>query len=351
LVAEARQQIRRTRNYSIPLELIIEILIFIAVFMASAFVFEGAIASIGMIPLIFTSETFIETMETAVASGQYDLSMENIMEISEALMSSPAMVILTLFATLGAIIAVFLYCRLIEKRRLSTLGFTRGHAVREYLVGALIGCLLFSLAILICLLTNTLTFEGLTLGSLGILVLFFFGFLIQGLSEEVMCRGYFMVSLARKQSLAVAVLVSSSAFGALHLFNTAVQPLAILNIILFGCLAGVYMLKRGNIWGVAAMHSLWNFVQGNIYGIHVSGMEEMPSLLSFSPTEAGTLINGGAFGLEGGLAVTIVLVVALLIALLMKASNPAPQVMPIDGAQAQVVIMPGSQPLPHTTQK
>jgi membrane protease YdiL (CAAX protease family) len=346
MIAEARQQTRWKRNLSQPVELIIEILIFTVVFLVSATLLQGIITAIGMIPLLATNESFLAAVGTAAANGQGTIDFATASQIAVQIMSDPRIVVVSLFATAGTIIGVIIYCRAVEKRRLTTMGFRRDHALREYLVGALIGCVLFSLVVLVCCVLGTLTYEGLASGSLGLLALFLLGFMVQGLSEEVLCRGYFMISLARKQSLVTAIVVSSCFFGALHLFNSGVHLLAVANVILFGCAVAVYMIKRGNIWGAAAIHSVWNFVQGNIYGTQVSGLEKMPSLFSFSASEGGALINGGAFGLEGGLATTIVLLAALLIALFMKSSDTAPQVMPISDGSAQVVVVPGAQPLP-----
>jgi hypothetical protein len=147
--------------------------------------------------------------------------------------------------------------------------------------------------------------------------------MIQGMNEELLCRGYFMVSLARRQHLAVAVVISSVAFGLLHLPNANVSWLAVLNIVLFGCLMGFYILKRGNIWGAGAIHTAWNFAQGNVFGISVSGMAPMPSVFSFAPTGSGDLIGGGAFGIEGGLAATIVLLVGTVLVLFLKNARAA----------------------------
>lgn len=229
------------------------------------------------------------------------------------------------------------------------MGLRRGRIAREYLLGLVIGLVMLTAAVGIGIITKTLTYEGLAHGSTVLLAFFFLGFLVQGFSEELLCRGYFLVSLARKQSLIVAVIVSSSAFGALHLLNDGAQPLAIFNVILFGCFAGVYLLKRGNIWGVAAIHSMWNFAQGNLYGIRVSGMDKMESVFTFDAPQAGELINGGVFGLEGGLAVTIVLVIALIIALLMKSIDPAPKIVAVEGGTSSVVVLPGKHPFPQPT--
>lgn len=67
------------------------------------------------------------------------------------------------------------------------------------------------------------------------------------------------------------------------------------------------LVKCENIWVVGAFHSLWNFAQGNIYGIQVSGNSLQPAILNSSNVKGHGLINGAGFGLEGGLGVTLVL--------------------------------------------
>ena len=96
-------------------------------------------------------------------------------------------------------------------------------------------------------------------------------------------------------------------FAMRHLGNDGVSPLALINLTLFGIFASVYFIKSGNIWGIGAFHSIWNLAQGNFYGIRVSGIVTTCSVLASSPVEGRSLINGGSFGLEGGLAVTVVL--------------------------------------------
>jgi membrane protease YdiL (CAAX protease family) len=106
-------------------------------------------------------------------------------------------------------------------------------------------------------------------------------------------------------------------FSLLHLGNPGVTVIALVNIFLFGLFASLLTLRRGSIWMVGALHSMWNFAQGNLFGIPVSGLVGCPSPLV---TEMGegkwqALVGGGAFGLEGGLAVTAVLAVACAIVL------------------------------------
>lgn len=82
---------------------------------------------------------------------------------------------------------------------------------------------------------------------------------------------------------------------------------------------------------------MWNFAQGNIFGISVSGMDMMGSVFSFAPTNEGELINGGTFGLEGGLAVTIVLILATIAVLLVKVKPVTLQTQEAEDIEAQDV--------------
>ena len=64
----------------------------------------------------------------------------------------------------------------------------------------------------------------------------------------------------------------------------------------------------------SAMHTAWNLTQGNIYGLQVSGNDAANSVFTaVYDKNASSLITGGAFGPEGGLATTAVAVVCLII--------------------------------------
>ncbi len=225
------------------------------------------------------------------------------------------LMLVSLYSTIFITVITVMFCLLLQKRRLPSLGFRGRHALREYLLGGLIGAALFAAAVGICACFGAIRLEvSPSALPMGAWLLFFFGFLIQGMSEEVLCRGYFMPSVARRNPVWLAVLLNSLLFSLLHIFNSGVTALALLNIFLFGVLLSVYVLRRGDLWGACAMHSIWNFVQGNVFGVSVSGTGTGPSLLhaTFTGSE---LWTGGAFGLEGGLAVTLALATGLAVLL------------------------------------
>ena len=227
--------------------------------------------------------------------------------------------LIQLFSTVAPIAGVLFYCLWVERRSLLSLGFTGRGAVREYAVGVIGGVALFGGAVLFCVLTGAVTVQvPAQAPSWGTLVLFLGGFLIQGMSEELLCRSYLMVSLSRGWPIWVCAVLNSLLFSMLHLGNNNVSVIALINIFLFGMFASMLTLRRGSIWMAGAIHSLWNFAQGNLFGIPVSGIDGLPSPLVSTP-EGGfwkELLNGGAFGLEGGLAVTAVLLAGCAIVLL-----------------------------------
>ena len=241
---------------------------------------------------------------------------ENIIDVSKiidfATNTPQDIIISSLYCTALATIVIVIYCRFIERRSLYSMGFTKDKALVEYIKGLGIGFLMFSLAVGIAYILGGLEFNGFNSNlQFNIILIFLGGFLIQGMNEEIVFRGYLMVSLSNRTSLIVAIMINSVMFSLLHLLNPGVTLLAIINIILFGVFASVYVLKTNNIWGACAIHSIWNFVQGNFYGFEVSGLNTNNSILSFTVLSKSSLINGGSFGMEGGLAVTIVLLASI----------------------------------------
>ncbi|MDE6387259.1 MAG: CPBP family intramembrane metalloprotease [Lachnospiraceae bacterium] len=285
----------------------LEILVFIAVFLV------GGIAQIlCMLPIEMLLLSQNEMYQTALEAGDVEGATAAAMQIA----ASDLYMVASLAATIGMTAVTIAFCRFIQKRRLEAIGFTKQRAGKDYLIGFGMGFVLFSAAVLLCVLTGALKIDGFSgTFNIGIFVFFTIGFMLQGMSEEVICRGYLMVSIGRRYSMWVAILSNSLIFASLHLFNNGISVLAFINLALYGIFASLYFIERGNIWGVAAFHSVWNLVQGNFWGLRVSGMTAECSVFRSTLADNRDIINGGAFGPEGGLAVTIVLAVGIVVLL------------------------------------
>lgn len=284
---------------------ILEILIFIAVFFVCNMAMVMLIMPVEFV-MMFTDKNYLD----AAKSGNQEL----IQEATAKIISGDVMTITMLVAEIAMIGIALLFCKLIQKRKMATVGFFKKDMFKEYLLGLVVGFAMFSFAVLIAVMTGAIKFNGISeTCSIGLFLLYAFGFMIQGMAEEVLCRGYFMVSYARKHSVAAAIIANSLVFAALHLGNSGIDVLSFINLTLFGIFASVYFVRRGSLWGIGALHSIWNLVQGNFYGIRVSGMVLSNSILDSTIVEGKELFNGGAFGLEGSISVTIILVVATVI--------------------------------------
>ena len=304
-----------TKQAKPGLHWILEILVFVAVFLVATIAETLVVACIGLIVMI---------ADPSMMNGLFEISLSGVAD--EATLEAFAnqlterILLPSLYATVVLILFVLLFCKTIQNRKMPSLGFRKKGAVPEYLFGLVIGAGMFALAALVAGKSITITWNK---ASVSLIVVYFLAFVIQGMSEEVLCRGYFMMSLARRSNIALAILVNSIAFGLLHLSNNGFTLLAFCNIVLFGIFSSIWFVKRGNIWGVAAEHTAWNFVQGCVFGISVSGMPKNPSFMqtTLASGKAAELWNGGSFGLEGGLAVTIVLFVFCVLALLVPAKK------------------------------
>jgi membrane protease YdiL (CAAX protease family) len=122
--------------------------------------------------------------------------------------------------------------------------------------------------------------------------------------EELAVRGVLQRLLAEGIGGPGALTVSALVFGALHSWNPAATPLSIASIVAAGLLLGAAFELTGRLWFAMGLHFAWNFMQGGVFGIPVSG-HPLPGWLS-SQVMCATALSGGAFGVEGSVLAVIV---------------------------------------------
>jgi uncharacterized protein len=209
------------------------------------------------------------------------------------------------------ILVLLIWLHFYEKRSFRSLGFPKESSLKNYSLGLLIGIIMFSGLIAIVSITGYYTWENgknLLQGSTMFFPVFiaFLGYFIQGATEEIIFRGWLMNVIGARYKPWMGIAISSILFGLLHGLNPNMSILALINLVLFGLFLALYALHQGNLWGVCAWHSIWNWLQGNFFGLEVSGNSESPTILNLK--EIGPdWFTGGNFGPEGGLACTIVL--------------------------------------------
>lgn len=251
-----------------------------------------------------------------IADTSFVIVIEEILAITDEVTIS----FLYLYWQIVVVILCALVARFIQHR---TLGFKASNAVRQYLCGCAIGAGMITAVVFAGIMTKAFSFQGLSPWLDGRLILLFLGgYVIQGMAEEVLCRGYILLTIARKNKVWSAVVFSSLIFAFMHSNNTGFGIIPVINLFLFAVFESIYFLKTENIWGISAIHTTWNFVQGCVFGFGVSGEALMPSILRFSCSDI-VILSGGQFGPEGGLVVTFVMAVSTVLLLCVKKQTPS----------------------------
>ena len=268
-------------------------------FVAAIYTIEQILVTIPLIPIMAT-----EVWKSIDSGEGFD---------AVALMSDPKITVIGLYGTITCVLATLFFACKLEKMPLHCLGMKKKSFLWRYPAGLLAGFASMSGAVFLCKALGGLNIIPGNFSPLLTVVLVF-GWVIQGFSEELLCRGYLMVSLGKRYPAYVGVIVNSLVFAFLHSLNPGLSILALVNLFLFGIFASLVFLVSENIWLIAAFHTIWNLAQGNIYGVLVSGSPVITSVVSCEMAPDKDFITGGAFGLEGGICVTAVYLIGIVTA-------------------------------------
>ena len=126
-------------------------------------------------------------------------------------------------------------------------------------------------------------------------------FLLVGVCEEVIFRGILFRMIDDRWNTFVALIISALVFGGAHMLNPGADWWSSLAIAIeAGLLLGAAYKYSETLWLPIGIHWGWNFFQGNIFGIEVSGSDAGESL--FIPEISGPdILTGGAFGAEASI--------------------------------------------------
>lgn len=214
----------------------------------------------------------------------------------------------------GGWLAALILLKYLDKRPMQSLGLgMHPTAWRELIWGLLIGFGLLSMTVglpwvlgwIEIKMNPELSAEYLMYGFfLNVLV-----FIMVAFNEEILFRGYIFQAFAEGTNRWIALIVLSSLFGLAHAGNPNASLFPIINIILAGVLLSLAYLQTRSLWMPVGIHLTWNFSEGYLYGLPVSGTSVYKPL-----TESRMLdmdwITGGSFGPEGGAACTIMCIFA-----------------------------------------
>lgn len=232
-----------------------------------------------------------------------------------------------IYGVIGFGVATIVVGRLLNKRSWSAMGW-RPRTGASFAHGLALGAAMATLAILLAVVLGArVSFTGDWNVWAGIALPLIVGLVFAAVSEELAFRGYPLQRFADAIGVIPAMLLFAVLFGLAHTGNENVTTFGIINIALAAIWLSVAFFSAGGMGLAWGAHLGWNAGLAVLFDAPVSGFEFQVPVVEYTPgTHA--WVDGGAFGPEGGVVTTIVLMAGTLYLLTRRAlfSAPAPQV-------------------------
>jgi membrane protease YdiL (CAAX protease family) len=253
--------------------------------------------------------TFTLTLSTLLI---YSVRLEG------ALGSAVSFILSSVALLLPALIVGWLCNRFLDRLPFQTLGASFTHGWFKHLaLGALIGALTLCAAVGIAIGFGGLSFvtDQVDLAFMAqTLALSFLVFLVAAAAEEALFRGYAMQTFFHSDLRSFGVLFTAVLFATVHVHNPSADFLSWLNTFLAGIWFGVAYWKSRDLWLPFGMHLMWNWMQGAIFGIEVSGLTDLTSAPLLKEIDRGPWwLTGETYGIEAGVASTVALVISTIV--------------------------------------
>jgi membrane protease YdiL (CAAX protease family) len=132
---------------------------------------------------------------------------------------------------------------------------------------------------------------------------------VAALAEEAMFRGYGLQTLTRAKLAWLGVLLTSVPFALVHLSNpNVVRGVTFANTAIAGVWLAAAYLRTRSLWLPLGVHCAWNWALGWFFGLPISGLQLVSDPLFQAQDNGPKWLTGGSYGIEGGVACTIALI-------------------------------------------
>jgi uncharacterized protein len=195
--------------------------------------------------------------------------------------------------------------RFIDRRSFSTLGFATDHGIRDLLLGFSIGTAWLAISLAILWLARGVQVQPGAVMSGSFLAWTAIALSINTVTQEVLARTYIFQTIRSQTNATSAVVATAILFMAYHAAAYHGSWLPPFNVFLAGILFGMAYQLTGNLWLPIGIHFAWNVLIDPVLGLTVSGTSQALGRSQLLTLQGPASLTGGAFGLEGGLVVTL----------------------------------------------
>jgi hypothetical protein len=137
-------------------------------------------------------------------------------------------------------------------------------------------------------------------------------FLLSGLAEEFLFRGYGQFTLTTGMGFWPSAFLLSGLFGLVHGTNGGETVLGDLSVVSFGLLLCLFLRRTGNLWCAVGFHLGYDWGQTFLYGVPNSGLLPSQNLLNAS-FSGPRWLTGGTVGPEASILCPIVLAIVAIV--------------------------------------
>jgi membrane protease YdiL (CAAX protease family) len=200
------------------------------------------------------------------------------------------------------LVAYLAAARLIERRAPTELSLR--HALPALGAGLLVGVALFALVMAVLWIAGAYRPQGWnSVEGLGLAAMFW---LAVGVREEIFYRGLLFRLCSRVVGTWGALLLSAAIFAAMHLASPGWTLAGLVSIVVAGVMFAAAYAATGRLWLPIGLHTGWNFTQGSVFGLLVSGNDTGSGLIA-GTLQGPDVLTGGPFGPEATIVTVIVI--------------------------------------------
>jgi len=210
---------------------------------------------------------------------------------------------------LAVILPAFVMVR-IEDRPFGDFGLPARSAFgRNFWVGTLWGIGSLSILMLLLRVSGAVEFRSLSLHGTRIwkfAAYYAIFFLVTGLFEDFLMRGYSQWVLSRGMNFWPAAVLLSFTFGAIHGANPGESKIGLVAAGLIGFFLCLTLRRTGDLWWAVGFHMAWDWGESYLYSVPDSGAM-LPGHLLRSSLHGPVWLTGGSVGPEGSYLVFVVI--------------------------------------------
>ncbi len=203
------------------------------------------------------------------------------------------------------VLASWIMTKFVDKRPFLTIGLMPGHIVRDFPSGLVLGIAWLGVSVGALVAAGwaspgePMQLSAAALLIAGVSVLF------NVLTQQLLIFGYILQTVRAKAGLPTAVVFTAVLFSAIHAAAFGGEWIPPVNVFGAGLVFGLAYALTGNLWLPIGIHFAWNMLLGPVLGLTVSGTGALGLGWTAFDIAGPDVFTGGAFGIEGGLVVTL----------------------------------------------